>query len=148
MSSILIHMTYFSVYTICISEYYRAIVSYSPKPSQQVSAIFWNITITVWLKSQVHCVNYYFPLMHEIITPQNTETHYTFIIFFIPGTRFWTTGRFKILADYKCILHRVIILSSKYHNISKGKYNILELLILLFIFRFLMLNFCNTIFNT
>ena len=39
MSSILIHMTYFSVYTICISEHYREIVSYIPIPSQQVSVI-------------------------------------------------------------------------------------------------------------
>ena len=47
MSLILIHMTYFSVYTICISEPYREIVSYSLPPSQRVSAIWWNITITV-----------------------------------------------------------------------------------------------------
>ena len=80
MSSILIHITYFFVYTICISEHYRAIVSYSPTPSQKVSEIFWNMTLTVWLKSQLHCVNYYFVLMHEIFTSQNTETHYTVII--------------------------------------------------------------------
>ena len=78
-SSILIHMTY-SVYTICISEHYRKIVSFSPTPSQQVSDIFWNMTITVWLQSQVHRVNHYFYLMHEIITSKNTETHYTVII--------------------------------------------------------------------
>ena len=77
MSSVLMHITYFSVYTIFISEHYRNVVSYSSTPSQQVSAIFWNVTITVWLKSQVHRVNYYLSLMHEIITSQNTETHYT-----------------------------------------------------------------------
>ena len=48
MSSILIHTTYFSVYTIWSSELYRAIVSYITTPGQQVSAILWNITITVW----------------------------------------------------------------------------------------------------
>ena len=80
MLSILMHMNYFSVYTISISEHYRAIVSYSPTPGQQVSTIFWNITITVWLQSQVHCVTYYFVLMHDIFTSQNTGTHYTVII--------------------------------------------------------------------
>ena len=59
MSSILIHMTYFSVYKKYISEHYRAIVSYSPTPSQQVSVILWNITITFWLKSQVHRVTFF-----------------------------------------------------------------------------------------
>ena len=39
MSSILIHMTYFSVYTIYTSENYREIVSYIQTPSQQVSEI-------------------------------------------------------------------------------------------------------------
>ena len=77
MPLILIHMTYFSVYTICISEICRAIFSYSTTPSQQVSVIFWNITITVWLQSQVHRVNYYFVLMHEILLQKNIETHYT-----------------------------------------------------------------------
>ena len=76
MSSILIHMTYFSVYTICISEHYRAIFSYIPKPGQQVSAIFWNITMTVWLQSNIHFVAYYFVLMYDIFTSQNTGTHY------------------------------------------------------------------------
>ena len=98
-SSILIHMTYSSVYKIWISEHYRAIDSYSPTPSQQVSEILWSITITVWLQSQVHPVTYYFVLMHEIFTSQNTETHYTVIIL--------------LLADFQCILHRVIILSGK-----------------------------------
>ena len=60
MSLILIHMTYFSVYTIFISEHYRVIVSYIPKPGQQVSAILWNITITVWLQSQFHRVTFLF----------------------------------------------------------------------------------------
>ena len=60
MSSILIHLTYFSVYTIWISEHYRVTVSYSQTSGQQVSAILWNITITVWLQSQVHRVTYFF----------------------------------------------------------------------------------------
>ena len=53
MSSILIHMTYFSVHTICISKHYRAIVSYSPTSGQQVSTILWNITITVWCLCEI-----------------------------------------------------------------------------------------------
>ena len=56
------------------------IVGYNPPPGQQVSEILWNITTTVWLKSQVHHVTYYLVLMHDIFTPQNTETHYTVII--------------------------------------------------------------------
>ena len=80
MSSILIHRTYFSVYTIWISEHYRAIVCYSTTPSQQVSTIWWNITITVWLQSQVNRVAYYFVLMHESFTSQNTEKNHTVII--------------------------------------------------------------------
>ena len=136
MSSILIQMTYFSVYTICISEHYRAIVSYIPTPIQQVSAIFWNITITVWLKSQVHRVNSFSSLMHEMIKSQNTETYYTVIIFFLLGARFWTTGSFKVLANCHCILHSDIVLLSKQHNISKGKWDILEILILMFNFSF------------
>ena len=80
MSLILIHMNYFSVSTIFISEHYRVIVGYSPTPGQQLSAISLNITINVWLKSQVHRVNYYFALMHDIFTLQITETHYTVII--------------------------------------------------------------------
>ena len=63
MSSILIHMTYFSVYKIFISEHYREIVSYITTPGQQVSVKCWNITITVWLQSQVHRVTYYFVLI-------------------------------------------------------------------------------------
>ena len=80
MSSILIHITYVRVYTICISENYRAIVSYSPTPGQQISVILWNITITVWLQSQVHRLTYYFVLIHNIFTSQNTGTHYIVII--------------------------------------------------------------------
>ena len=78
MSSMLIHMTYFSFYTICISEHYRVIVSYIPTPIQQVSAILLNITITVWLLSQVHCVAFF--LMHGIFTSKNIGTNYTVII--------------------------------------------------------------------
>ena len=52
----IIHMTYIYVYTIYILEYYRSIIGYSPTPGQQVSVILWNITITVWLQSQVHRV--------------------------------------------------------------------------------------------
>ena len=53
MSSILIHMTYFPVCTIWISELYRAIVSYSTTPGQQVSTILWNITINVWCLCEI-----------------------------------------------------------------------------------------------
>ena len=48
--------------------------------SQQVSATLWNINITVWLQSQVYRVTYYFVLMHDIFTSQNTGTHYTFLL--------------------------------------------------------------------
>ena len=63
MSLIWIHTNYFSVYTICVSEHYMDIVIYIPGSGQQVSATFLNITITVWLQSQVHCVTYYFVLI-------------------------------------------------------------------------------------
>ena len=58
----------------------RGIVGYIPQLYQQVSTILWNITITVWLKWQVHHVTHYFVLMHQTFTPQNTETHYTVIV--------------------------------------------------------------------
>ena len=80
MSLILTYMTSFSVYTICISEHYRDIVSYSPTPVQQVSVILWNITLTVWSQSQVHCVTYYFVWMHDIFTSNCFWTNYTVII--------------------------------------------------------------------
>ena len=54
----------------------HAIFGYSPLPGQRVSTILWNITTTVWIKSQVHHVSYYFVLIHDIFTPKNTETHY------------------------------------------------------------------------
>ena len=56
---------------------------------------------------------------------------------FKPCTQFCTTSRFKVLADCQCILHSFIIISDILHNISKGKGNILEILILLFDFRIL-----------
>ena len=98
--------------------------------------ILWNITITVLLKSQVHCVTYYFVLMHEIFTSQNTETHYTVIIFLYQAHDCWTTGSSKVLSDCQCILHRAIILLSKYHNISEGNCDVLEILLQFFDFSF------------
>ena len=53
MSSILIHMPNFSVYTISISEHYRSIVSYSPTPVWLVNEILWNITIAVWCLCEI-----------------------------------------------------------------------------------------------
>ena len=53
MSLILIYMTYFSVFTIRISEIYWAIVSDIPTPGQQVSEILWNIPITIWCLCQI-----------------------------------------------------------------------------------------------
>ena len=47
------NMTYFFVYKIFISEHNMAIVSYSPTPGQQESAILWNITITVWCLCEI-----------------------------------------------------------------------------------------------
>ena len=41
-----------------------------------------------------------------------------------------------ILADCQCIDHCVIVVSREKHNISKGKCNILEILILLFDFSY------------
>ena len=57
-----------------------AIVGYSSTPGEQVSAILLDITITLWLKSQVCRVTYYFVLMHDIFTSQNAETNYTVIM--------------------------------------------------------------------
>ena len=113
MSSILIHMIYFSIYTIFISEHYRAIVSYCPTPSQQVSVIFWNITITFWLQSQVRSVTCFcfFNAWHFYITKYRNTLHRHYFV--VTGTQFWTTGRFKVLADCQCILHHAIIISSK-----------------------------------
>ena len=71
------------------------------------------------------------------------HSHY----FVVLCERFWTTGLFKWLAIYQWILNCTIILSSEYHNISKGKWDILEILTLLLHLSFLMLNFCNTIFH-
>ena len=89
-----------------------------------------------WLLSFLNAWNYY------ITKYRNTlHSHY----FVVRGAGFWTTGRFRVIADCRCILHRAIILSSKYYNISKGKCDILEILILLFNFCFFMVNFCNTI---
>ena len=73
-SSILIYMTYFSVYTIHISEIYWSIVSYSTTTSQQVSAILWNITrtflflceIVQFLLNTVIIMNYFVLGQHRV----------------------------------------------------------------------------------
>ena len=52
--------------------------------------------------------------------------------FVILGLRFRTTGLFERLANCQCILHPTIILSSENHNISKGEWNILYILTLMF----------------
>ena len=52
-SSILIHTTSFYVYTICISELYRSIDSYSPTRDHQVSAMLWNINLNVWCLCEI-----------------------------------------------------------------------------------------------
>ena len=98
MSSILIHITYFSVHTICISEHYRAIVSYIPTPVQRVSAILWSITITVWLQSQVHCATFFLNEWNLYITKYRNTLHSHYFV--LPGACFWTTGRFKLLVDW------------------------------------------------
>ena len=125
----------FSVYTICISEQYRAIVSYSPTPGQQASAILWIITIIFWLQSQVHCVTFFLlNVWHFYITKYRNTLHSHY--FFVPGRQFWTTGRFKVLADCQWFFKRANIISSKLHNISKGECDILVIIILLFVFSF------------
>ena len=94
----------------------RAIVDYIPPPGQQVSAILWNITIHVWLKSQVHCVTYFFlNAWHLYITKYRNTLHIHYFI--VLGARFQTTGIFERLVDCQCILHCTIIQSSEYHNI-------------------------------
>ena len=90
----------------------RAIVGYIPTLGQQVCAILWNITITVWLKAQVHHVTLLIINAWYFYTTKYRNTlhsHY----FFVLGTRFWTTCIFKQLADCQCILQRTIILSSE-----------------------------------
>ena len=59
-----------------------------------------------------------------------------FLYFVVPFAMFCTMGRFMVLADCQCIEHCIINVSSKKHNISKGKCNILEILILLFDFSY------------
>ena len=66
----------------------------------------------------------------------------------VPFTQFWNTNRSKKLVDCRFIWHSVFIFSSEKHNISKGKWDILEILILLFDFSILMLKFCNTTLHT
>ena len=86
-----------------------AIVSYSPPPCQQVSEILWNITINVLLKSQVYYVTYFLNNAWQFFTKRYRNTlhsHY----FIILSARFWTTGIFGRLAEFRCILHRTIIL--------------------------------------
>ena len=56
--------------------------------------------------------------------------------FVVPGVQFWTTGRLKVLTKFQCILHHVIILSSKEQNLSKFKYMIIEILVLLIDFSY------------
>ena len=147
MASILIHMTYFSVYTIWISEHYRVIVSYSPTPSQKVSVILWKITINVWLQSQVHRVTCYFFKCMTFLYNKIQEN--------ITQSLFRRTGRAVLnhrLFQGTCRLsvnfHRTIILSSELHKISKGKFNILEIFILMFNFCFFNVEIFNTIFHT
>ena len=132
MSLILIHMTYFSFYTIWILEHYRAIVGYIPTPGQQVDAILRNITITVKFQSQVHHVTYYFVFMIDFFASQKYSNTLPSNYFFVPGARFWTIGHFEGLENFQCTLQRIITLSRKQNNISKGKWDILEILILLF----------------
>ena len=88
MSSILIHMTYFCFYTICISEHYRAIFGYIPTPDQQISSILCNITITVGFQSQIDCVTYYFVFMLENVTSQKYRKILPGHYFVIPGASF------------------------------------------------------------
>ena len=80
MSSILLHMTYFYVYTIFISELYREIFSYIPTPGQQVSAILWNITIIFWLIPQVYRVTFFFNAWHFYTTKYWNTLHSHFFL--------------------------------------------------------------------
>ena len=59
MPSILVHMTYFSFYTIFISEHYREIVSYSPTPIQTFLKYYYIllIKVTVSLCYLLFCFN-------------------------------------------------------------------------------------------
>ena len=111
MSSILIYMPYFSVYTICISEHCRAIVSYSSTPSQQVSVILWNITIPVWLKLQVHCVTFFFKCMKCL--HHKLEKHIAPSLFHRTGRAFLNHRLFQGTSWLSVHFHCAIVLSIK-----------------------------------
>ena len=112
MSSILIHMTYFSVYTICISEHYRAIFGYSPTSGQQVGTILWNITIIFLFRSQIYRVTFFFFRAWSFYLKKYRITLPS-PYFVVPGASVWTAGSFEELADFQWILHDITILSGK-----------------------------------
>ena len=72
-------MTNFYFYTICNSEHTMVVVGYSPTSSQQVDAIFWNITITVLYYIFIVLLIILF-LCLKLLHQKNTETHYPVII--------------------------------------------------------------------
>ena len=76
-----------------------------------------------------HYGNYYFVYVIDISTHVLLLFNY---YIFVPFAQFWSTGRFKKLIDCRFIWHSVVIFQVKTHNISKGKWDILEILILLF----------------
>ena len=99
MSLILVRMISFSFYTILISEHYREIVGYSPTPGQQICEILWNITITVGFQSHIYRATCNFFSCLKFFTSQKYRSTLPSHYFVVPGTIFWTAGRFEGLAD-------------------------------------------------
>ena len=101
--------------------------------SSCVSALFW------------HYQHYDFVCAIDINTHFLLFFNWYIVVLFVKS---WTNSRFMKLIHCQFIWHSVIIFQVKTHNISKGKWDILEILILLFDFRILILNFCSTILHT
>ena len=137
MSSILIHMSYFSFYIIS---------SFRLHCSETRVVGLINIVIIdtyfVWGQHSVFdiaivtCECAISKL--QILWSRVCYWYYTHVLLFflyyfvVPFSLFLTMGRFKVLVDCQCIGHSVNIYSSFKKYISKGKWNILEILILLF----------------
>ena len=67
------------------------------------------------------------------------NTHFLLFINYnivVTFTQFWITSRFNKLIYSQFIWHSVIVFPSEKHSISKGKSDILEILILLFDFSY------------
>ena len=90
-------------------------------PSSCVSALFW------------HYGHYDFVSVIDINTHVLLFFNYYIVV---PFPQFLTTSHFKKLVGCWCIWHSIIIFQVKTHNISKGKWDISVILILLFDFSY------------